>query len=162
MSVLIIAALAWQVLGPGGTETITPTAVTAFDPHIGDGENDGVAPAAIDGDPETVWTTEQYGGQDLRKPGVGLILELGERRTVEGLEVTSSSQGWTAEVYVLDDVPRGPIVDDFDPVATVSDIDGDLDASFGGTEGTVVVLWITRAGTEGTVDVAEARVVVRG
>ncbi len=165
MSVLIIAALAWQVLGPGRTETLTPTAASAFDPPAagGDGvENSDQTPAAIDGDAETAWTTERYTNPDitLLKPGVGLVLELGERHTVEGVEVTSPSEGWTAEVYVFDDVPREPFVGTTDPVATVSEIDGDLDVSFGRTEGTVVVLWITRAGTEGTVSVAEARVVV--
>lgn len=58
---------------------IAPVSAKAFDPQ-GDGkENDAAAPRAIDGKPDTAWTSEGYknvsaiGGQ---KDGVGLVLEV--------------------------------------------------------------------------------------
>lgn len=163
VSVLIIAALGWQLIGPGSTETVTPTAARAFDPPPGDGvENDDRAALAIDGDEGTSWSTERYRDPDITvlKPGVGLVLELGETRTVQGLRATSPTSGWTAEVYVLDDVPTAPIAGEEEPVAEASGIEGDVDLAFGGREGSVVVLWITHAGEEGTVEIGEATVEV--
>jgi serine/threonine-protein kinase len=159
-SLLIIAALGWQLLGSGATEMITPANAIAFDPYIGDGEHDDETPLALDGDEATRWITETYGNDDgsLGKPGVGLILDLGERRKVERLEITSPTQGWTAQAYVLDDVPSAAIDGVEEAVGEVSGIEGNADISLGGREGSVVVLWITRVGGEGTVEIAEARV----
>jgi serine/threonine-protein kinase len=162
-SVLIIAAIGWQLLGPGSTETITPTAATAFDPYVGDGENNDLSPAAIDGDPDTAWRTSTYQNspviqEAVGKSGVGLILEVGEARTLQTLRVSSPTQGWTAAAFVLDDVPTGPVDGEEEPVAEASEIDGDAELSLGGTKGSVVVLWITRTGDEGRVDISEVRI----
>ncbi|HEX7132140.1 MAG TPA: serine/threonine-protein kinase [Iamia sp.] len=165
VSLLIIAALGWQLLDPGATETITPTNAIAFDPYVGDGENDPLSPAAIDGDEATAWPTSTYRGspviqESVAKPGVGLVLELGERRQLETLRIASPTLGWTAEVYVLDDVPTAPIDGEGEPVDEASGIEGDAELSLGGQEGSVVVLWITRTGDEGRVEVSEATVEV--
>jgi serine/threonine protein kinase len=162
VSLLIIAVLGWQLHGPGSTEILTPTAATAFDPYRQDTENDGLTPRALDGDDTTTWVTETYGNGDgsLGKPGVGLILELGETRRLETLRITSPSSGWTAEAYVLDDVPTTAIDGQEEPVGEASGIDGDAELSLGGREGSVVVLWITRVSDEGTVEVGEATVEV--
>lgn len=76
-------------------------AVKDFDPKK-DGGNDEEYPElaanAVDGNPETTWTTRTYlnrpnmGGQ---KPGVGLVLDLGEDREVAGVEVTFLGEGPT-------------------------------------------------------------------
>jgi len=164
-SVLMIAALGWQLLGPGSTETVTPAAAETFDPPPGDQqENDERAPLAIDGDATSSWSTERYRDPDITvlKPGVGLVLSLDEPRTLERLRVSSPSQGWTAQAYVLDDVPTAPFVGEVEPVDEISDIQGDVDLSLGGTEGRVVVLWITRTGDENLVEVTEATVEVGG
>jgi hypothetical protein len=160
VSLLVIAALGWQLLGPGATETLTPANATAFDPYRQDRENDDLTPLALDGDETTAWSTEDYGDGDgtLGKPGVGLVLDLGERRRLETLRITSPTEGWSAAAFVLDEVPTAAIDEDHDPVAEASDISGDADLSLGGQEGSVVVLWITKVSTEGTVEVAEARV----
>jgi serine/threonine protein kinase len=162
-SLLIIGVLGWQLIGPGATETLTPTAATAFDPHFGDGERNDLVALAIDGDATTAWMTEPYGADRdgaMGKPGVGLILELGESRRLETLQITSPTSGWTAEAYVLDDVPTTAIDGQEEPVGEASDIDGDVSLSLGGREGSVVVLWITRVSDEGIVEVAEATVEV--
>lgn len=162
LSLLVIGVLSWQVLGPS-TETIRPTA-TAYDPPFGaaggDGENDDDAGLAVDGDPDTAWSTERYDDPDITvlKPGVGLILDLGGGRRLDRLRLRSPTEGWTAQVHVLDAAPDGPLPEDSEPVAEVADIPGDVDIPLGGTEGSVVVLWITRTGPDGVVEVAEATV----
>ena len=81
---------------PSQTAAGAPTivGVTDFDPEEDNGngeENADRAANVIDGDPETTWVTMRYlrrpdmGGQ---KPGVGLVLDLGEPRTVTSATVT--------------------------------------------------------------------------
>ena len=77
-----------------------------FDPKSDGGsgaENAKQVKLAIDGDPETAWTTERYrklaalGGL---KPGVGLVLDLGEERTLTQLSVELEGAGTDLEVRV--------------------------------------------------------------
>lgn len=161
----LVAALGWRVLRPGGTETAEVEAA-AFDPFGTLGENDRIASRAVDGDPESAWQTEDYPNPDLTSPdnnskgGVGLALELEARRPVERLEISSPSRGWEAEVYVLDERPTGALDSWPDPVAT-TDAGGAAAIDLDGTEGGVVILWVTRTADDGQVQVAEAGVVVR-
>jgi hypothetical protein len=84
-----------QVNGGGsrGGETIESQSVSDFDPQ-GDGtEHADEVNLAVDGDPSTAWTTEDY--QDplsaLGKDGVGLVLDLGEAVEVASIEVQGCS-----------------------------------------------------------------------
>jgi hypothetical protein len=164
LSALVIGALGWRVLGPEGTETITPAAAD-FDPFgRGEpGENPELVPRAIDGDAETAWETERYDDPDIGafKGGVGLALDLGESRTARTLDVRSPSTRWTAEVYVLDDQPDGPIESWGEPAAGAAAIEGDVRFDLAGAEGRTVILWITRTTDEGTVAVNEVSVEVQ-
>ena len=166
ISLLIIAALGWQLLGPGATETITPTAATAFDPlPCETARTTTRRPGRSTATPTTTWVTETYNGTRRSAPSASRASAwssswaraAGSRR----LEITSPTQGWTAEVYVLDDVPDRTAIDgQEEPVGEASGIDGNAELRLGGREGSVVVLWITRTGDEGTVEVAEATVEV--
>ncbi len=64
---------------------------TTFDPPPdGDGsENEDAVSNAIDDDPETFWHTENYFGPGFGnlKPGLGIVLDLGEPRNVRTLNV---------------------------------------------------------------------------
>lgn len=77
-----------------------------FDPRADGGsgdENPGQAALAIDKNPRTQWRTEQYRGNPRLgglKPGVGLIVDLGEPREVGRLTVTLSGTGTTLEIRV--------------------------------------------------------------
>ncbi|AQX15731.1 MULTISPECIES: murein biosynthesis integral membrane protein MurJ [Tessaracoccus] len=80
----------------------TITSVADFDPEADGGnaeENPDRVANVIDGDPETTWVTMRYlrrpdmGGL---KPGVGLVLDLGEARTVTSATVTLVGGGPTA------------------------------------------------------------------
>jgi serine/threonine-protein kinase len=75
--------------GQSGVETIEIRSVSDFDPQ-GDGtEHPDEVNLAIDDDPSTAWTTEDY--QDplsaLGKDGVGLVFDLGEAVEVASIEV---------------------------------------------------------------------------
>ncbi|MDT0307047.1 protein kinase family protein [Streptomyces sp. DSM 44917] len=115
VSALLIAALglgSWQLAdallrgdaqpeaaapsGPPAAEAppedgpLTVESVTDFDPHGRDGEeNPENTGLAVDGDPETSWYTDNYFGPDFGnlKPGLGLILDLGEPRRLSSLTV---------------------------------------------------------------------------
>ena len=159
---ILLLALGWRLLGPGSTESVRPE-VAAFDPFGTDGENDDQAELAVDDDDATVWPSELYDDPDitLLKPGVGLTLDLGETRSVQGVEVASPSSGWTAEVYVLDDPPSGDRNTWVLAAGTVESADGDARIDIDAVDGRIVLLWFTRAGeNDGLVEVSEVRAVV--
>lgn len=79
--------------GSGSGDTIEVQSASDFDPQ-GDGtEHSDEVNLAIDGDPSTAWTTEDY--QDplsaLGKDGVGLVLDLGDAVEVASVEVQGCS-----------------------------------------------------------------------
>lgn len=114
VSALLIAALglgSWQLAdallkgdappeaapapGPDGDDVEEPpagpleiSAVTEFDPE-GSGQSPESAPLVIDEDPESYWQTKNYYGPAFGnlKSGLGLILDLGEPRTIRSLTV---------------------------------------------------------------------------
>jgi hypothetical protein len=77
-----------------------------FDPY-GDGEpeNDRDVPKAIDGDPATAWSTLVYRGSPAfgnLKPGVGLLLDLGGKKSVAAVTISSTTPGATVEIRTGD------------------------------------------------------------
>ncbi|ROR92909.1 protein kinase family protein [Nocardioides aurantiacus] len=106
------------------SQRLEVASVEDFDPE-GDpsDENPEEAPAAIDGDPATAWTTVTYRNRpDLGglKAGVGLMLDLGEDREVGSVTVRFASSPTSFEVYAA---PRGvtafpTAVSEMDRVAT--------------------------------------------
>ena len=107
-----------------------------FDP-AGDGgdnrENADLAPLVIDGDPDTAWTTERYGRSgdfNGRKPGAGVIVDLGETREVGRVRVLFGPGAHHAEVRVPVDAtattPPLKAADDWRVVATLADASGDV------------------------------------
>jgi eukaryotic-like serine/threonine-protein kinase len=91
-----------------GQTAVRVVQATPFDPPPGDGqESDDEAANAIDRDPATAWKTEGYKQPNLGglKPGVGLVLDLGEPQPTRQLTVTLSAPGATMAVYGSDDRP---------------------------------------------------------
>jgi len=71
-----------------------------YDP-LGDGaEHPEQKAFAIDGNPETTWTTESYDGGDLGKAGVGLALDAAPGAAFRQLRVRTPTPGFAASVYV--------------------------------------------------------------
>ena len=154
----------WSANDDPGTPSTAPSATIAgaadFDP-LGDGrESPSTVAGAIDGDPATGWRTETYTTPDFgrAKDGVGLQLDLGERRDVAAVEVATDLRGWSAEIFVAD--RAGSTLDEWGAArATGSDLGTtarlDLDD---GSEGRFVLLWLTRLPPSGRLVVNEVRV----
>lgn len=122
------------------------------------GENDDIAPLAIDGDPSTAWRTESYDNPTFfgNKTGVGLGLVLDEPSEVTQLRVIGSTNGWSGAVYTLnDDQLRrsdlgeidGFVPDDLVPAVELVDVRGPVEVSIEPSLiGTVVLIWFTDLG----------------
>jgi putative peptidoglycan lipid II flippase len=83
-------------------ETIQPTHVADYDPRPGDRrEHPELLDLAIDGDPQTAWSTETYrpGQPSNGKKGVGIAFAVGEPVVATALELQTDTPGWSGEVY---------------------------------------------------------------
>jgi hypothetical protein len=124
--------------------------VTAFDPPPGDGaENNAAVANVVDGDPGTAWETERYttsrfGGL---KPGVGLLVDLGEPLTLQQVEL-GLSPGVDVELRVadepFDDVDAYPVVGAVERGEAVERIVPDSPVTT-----RYVLVWLTRLPPEG-------------
>jgi eukaryotic-like serine/threonine-protein kinase len=113
---------------------------------------------AIDGNENTTWETFTYSGPDFGrlKSGVGLVLTLPGNQTLHNLQITSSTPGWAASVYVAGE-PPGDLNAWGPPVDSKSNIDGSTTFSLKGHKGSVVLLWITDPGTDFRAQIAEVK-----
>lgn len=160
VAVLVVGALGWRLISGGGTQEVRPAA-SAFDPFGDQGENDGDARLATDDDPGTAWPTERYNDPDVSLvksggDGVGLLLDLGDQRSVDALSLVTAEAGWSGEVYVLSDPPTDDAAAWGEPVAGGNDLPAQARLDLGGAEGRYVLLWITRTAGDGRVQVADA------
>jgi hypothetical protein len=106
----LVAALRHTHAGTGVSPTVvipahlTPvslaqTAAHDYDP-FGDGvERHGTVANAIDGNPNTAWTTEQYYSQDLQKPGVGLYVDAKPQVVARAIGIETPTPGFNVDVY---------------------------------------------------------------
>lgn len=81
-----------------------------FDPLRGTDANTAEARFAVDGKPETVWTTARYDQQLGPRPpslvrGIGLLIDLGTDRTVSEVSIRFAGRPTTAQLYVDADRP---------------------------------------------------------
>ena len=136
---------------------VRPLAVTAIDP-FGDGsELSSNAGLAADGDLSTSWKSENYFDGELAKPGVGLLLDLGQSVEVDGLRLSTPYPGFTFGVAVGDD--PSTLVEHVGNTVTST---ASTRVRLQGT-GRYVLVWITSIVPvdDGTrAEVAEVRVVV--
>ncbi|NYJ03577.1 hypothetical protein HNR19_004275 [Nocardioides thalensis] len=142
------------------------TGLTASDlDPFGDDEHPDEVSNAIDGDPASTWPTDTYEqqfGPGGLKPGVGLVLDLGDAATVHSADLTFLGAPTTVRMYVTDTAPTGAPTGD--PVAEV-EATGPT-ASLEPEEpvdGRYVLLWITSLPeVSGGYRAELAEVVVRG
>ena len=131
-------------------------AVHSFDPEGDQTENEPRVAAAIDGDRDSAWPTEQYRREEFGglKSGVGLVIELEALSELTELEFRTSSTGWSVKVYASreafsrDVSTWGPEVgtasyDGDDRIAIDLFAPDDPDATL---VGRFVLLWITDPG----------------
>ncbi|MGZ5416946.1 MAG: protein kinase domain-containing protein [Nocardioides sp.] len=91
-------------------EPITIAGVTDFDP-AGDPpeENPESAPLAADGNPRTAWRTSTYFDPlNLLKPGVGLLVDLGEPTEVSQVDVSFIGSPTSFEILAAEDGAAAP------------------------------------------------------
>jgi hypothetical protein len=138
---------------------VRPVSVSAIDP-FGDGEElSSNAGLAADGDPTTAWRSEDYFDGELGKPGIGLVLDLGQTAQVEGVRLSTPHPGFTFGVAVGDDPDA--LVDRVGRTVTAS---ASTRVRLEGA-GRYVLLWITSVvpvDDGNRAEVEEVRVVVPG
>jgi eukaryotic-like serine/threonine-protein kinase len=136
--------------GGGGALTavgLNSDAAHDYDPIGGDGEHPEQTAAAIDGNPNTAWTTESYSTGDLQKDGVGLALDAAPGAVFRELRVRTPTPGFSAQVYVAsgDTLPDALPDPAWKLVATVPSISSKqtIDLDTAGQRSRWVLLWIT-------------------
>jgi putative peptidoglycan lipid II flippase len=131
--------------------------VTAIDP-FGDGSELSLnAGLAADGELATAWKSEDYFDGELGKPGIGLLLDLGQSVEVDGLRLSTPYPGFTFGVAVGED--PNALVDRVGDTVTSS---ASTRVRLQGT-GRYALVWITSVVPvdDGTrAEVSEVRVVV--
>ena len=136
---------------------VRPLVVSAIDP-FGDGsELSSNASLAADGDLTTAWKSEDYFDGELGKPGIGLLLDLGQDVQVDGLRLSTPFPGFTFGVAVGDD-PNTLVEQVGDTVTSTASTRVRLQGT-----GRYVLVWITSVVPvdDGTrAEVSEVRVVV--
>jgi serine/threonine-protein kinase len=73
-----------------------------YNPYGNTAEHSQQVGLAIDGDPNTIWTTETYVGANLNKPGVGLYVDAnanGAGINASSVEIQTQEPGFTADVW---------------------------------------------------------------
>jgi eukaryotic-like serine/threonine-protein kinase len=151
---LVIAALT----GGGGKQT--PNAVASgtpiplasasdFDPPPGDeSEHPELVKYAIDGNPDTAWTTETYQTtpviQDsVSKPGVGLIVGTKRPVTARTMTIKSEQGSWDARVYGSLSQPSS-LAEWGSPIGTISDAGTDETIQLNAAKARYFLIWITK------------------
>lgn len=111
-----------------GESTPAPIPLTAdqlriIDPPEGTRtELEGVE-ALVDDDPGTVWSTDQYyDGLQVVKPGIGILIDLGEERELASVIVEMSTAGAVAELRTGDNAPPAGEAGDAEIIETYTPI----------------------------------------
>jgi hypothetical protein len=117
----------------------------------------------VDRDPQTAWRTSSYKqqfGPGGLKTGVGLVIDLGARREVSGVDVSFVGSPTGVSLYLTDTAPTE--VAGLEPVATETAEDESLSLDFDEpVAGRYLVVWLTSLPAEGggfRGEVAEVRV----
>jgi serine/threonine protein kinase len=140
--------------GPTTPTTLNPATVIKFQNatvfHL-ERDADGAAHVgyAIDGNPDTSWQTDRYFGPRFAnlRHGLGLALTLGSPQTLHALSVTTSTVGWSAEVFVANAVPNPAALAPWgSPVDSKQAIDGSTTFDLHSQRGSAVLLWLTDLG----------------
>ncbi|GAA0451015.1 hypothetical protein Ade02nite_75890 [Paractinoplanes deccanensis] len=79
---------------------LTADMVRIVDPPQGDREDTGQAKYTVDNDPETAWETQRFKQANFgtRKPGMGVLINLGSPRSLSEIEVEMSQPGVTMDI----------------------------------------------------------------
>ncbi|MEW2507232.1 protein kinase family protein [Amycolatopsis sp. NPDC047767] len=128
-------------------QPVEPKAATIYNPK-GSGDNSGRVKNTIDGDPGTVWRTDQYQQQlPALKPGVGFVVQFDDPVKLAQVKIAADSPGTKIEIRSADS--KNPKLDDTKVVGT-GDLNG-TDTTINlptPTESQYFVVWITQLGDD--------------
>jgi serine/threonine-protein kinase len=126
-------------------------------------EHEAQAAFAIDGNPNTQWTTQTY-YNGLQKAGVGIYLDMRPATTARALKVDTATSGWSAIVYARDDTPpltpQGAPPNGWQAVGSADNVpagQSSIPLDTGTTSYRYYLLWITSLGSHETVGIRELR-----
>ncbi|SDL68341.1 Serine/threonine protein kinase [Glycomyces sambucus] len=132
---------------------ITEADIRVVDPPDGDRDQGEGVEAVIDGNASTGWSTNTYyndPGFGNLKPGMGILIDLGEAMEVASVRVQMTSAGATVGLLAGDEDPGDSsegdqaIVDDFTELAPpVADADTNIELQAGGQSARYIVVWVT-------------------
>jgi eukaryotic-like serine/threonine-protein kinase len=120
-----------------------------FDPEGDSQEHAEEVSLAIDGNPDTSWSTETYDAGpalDLSgKAGVGLVVETAEPAGARTMEIVSATEGWSGEIYASDaGSPPQDLAGWGQPIGQVSGAGGEESVTLDVPgESRYYLLWIT-------------------
>jgi tRNA A-37 threonylcarbamoyl transferase component Bud32 len=125
---------------------VAPVEVRPFDPPPGDGvEGLSEVSLAVDDDRDTAWTTDTYRGRpDLGglKPGVGLLLDLGQPAELGSVQLVLESSGGAVEIRAGNDRPSAAT--DLELLAEADDPDEEMTFQVDSDEpARFVLVWFT-------------------
>jgi hypothetical protein len=123
------------------------TAAADFDPEGTGGEHPDEVGGAIDGSPESAWTTETYTTApamvDNGKAGVGLIVDAGDPVAARQLVLTTDDPGWSGEIYGATDGPPEDLEGWGDPLQSFATDEEETTVELNENESQYFLIWIT-------------------
>ncbi len=142
--------------GDNGTASgpLQVVAAEDFDPYGDDNaEHPDEVTLAFDGDPATAWESQEYNSPlEALKPGVGLILDVGEERTLSSVQLGLLNAGPDLEVRVApaDSTSAPTDAEAWQTVGTVADAATDVTVQLDEPVQTrFVLLWFTSLAQDG-------------
>jgi serine/threonine-protein kinase len=147
--------------GPLGIRAAEPTASAPPGPQLRDvpivaardedplgsdhRENPGTVALAIDGDPNTAWSTEHYAsaGFGNLKTGVGLWLDFGSSSDVRSLTIATLHPGWTFQLYSDPNAQGSPLAATDGHASTFTAKEGETTISLEPSRARGILIWVT-------------------
>jgi eukaryotic-like serine/threonine-protein kinase len=86
---------------------LSQTAANAYNPFGTEPENRNLVENVVDSDPNTSWSTEQYYGGTLKKPGgvgAGIYLDASPGVTAKAIEIQTATPGYAVQIYGADQI----------------------------------------------------------
>lgn len=144
---------------PAADGEVSILGITSFDPEGDNDERNDLTPLAVDGDPETAWSSHTYLSPNWGslKSGVGLILDLGEGATVTEVEVDLDQAGVGASLWLAEEPSREGATE----LGSGSDLEGTWAVTpESPATGQYLILWFDTAATTEAGEVVGVREIV--
>ncbi len=97
---------------------LAQTAAHDYNPFGTGPEHPDEVSNAIDGDPNTSWSTEHYLGDTLGKPGVGLYVDAAPGVAARAIAIQTPTPGFLAAIYAANSFEQGLAYGDSTPLAS--------------------------------------------